>query len=69
MKRKKQRKPLPDGCSDCMGHPFVSITGGVARCWCKRGTYYRAMDRKRGIVAPLRRSVAPDSGQFAGDWA
>lgn len=48
---KPPRAPLPSGCGECSGRPWVTvISKGIAysqRCQCERGDYLRAKDAER----------------------
>ena len=45
---------LPDGCAECRGAPFVTVTRngveGAGRCSCERGRYLAARDRERKVA-------------------
>lgn len=45
MARKKEVPPKPAGCRLCSGQPWVEAPGGMKRCDCPRGVWFRQRER------------------------
>ncbi len=48
---------VPPGCDVCQGEPWIRVEGGMARCTCAAGQWFRQKDRENGVAAKTQREA------------